>query len=178
MTAIVGIAEKGRVWMGSDSAGVAELEMTVYRAPKAFRTGPYVMGYTDSFRMGQVLQHVFRPPPPPRKPEQLERFLVSRWVDALRAQLKHAGYATRRDEQESGGVFLLGVHGRLFFVDSDYQVGEPSDGYDAVGCGRELARGALFATQGQDPETRISIALRAAQHFSAGVRGPFHVVSR
>ena len=40
------------------------------------------------------------------------------------------------------------------------------------------ALGALFATQGQDdPRERVLTALRAAERFNAGVRGPFHVLS-
>lgn len=177
MTAIVGIAERGQVWMGSDSAGVSGsgFVLTVRTSPKVFRVGPYIMGYTDSFRMGQVLQHGMKPPTPPRRGD-LERFLVTEWVDALRAALKAAGWATTRDGQEGAGLFLLGVRGRLFYIGSDYQVGESADGYDAVGCGSEPARGSLFATAGAKPETRILTALKAAQRFSAGVRGPFHIV--
>lgn len=35
---------------------------------------------------------------------------------------------------------------RLFRIDSDYQVGECADGYDAIGCGDEVAKGRLTTT--------------------------------
>lgn len=46
----------------------------------------------------------------------------------------------------------------------------------AVGCGDQIARGALYGTQMQPPKERIRIALEAAERFSAGVRGPFIIL--
>src|ERR1019366_6351782 len=82
-------------------------------------------------------------------------------------------------ERESGGTFLVGTHGRLFEVSSDYQIGEPADPYAAVGCGSEVALGALHATGGSKmtPHQRLEAALAAAERFSNGVRGPFVHVS-
>ncbi|WP_426747242.1 hypothetical protein VZQ01_06765 [Myxococcus faecalis] len=91
----------------------------------------------------------------------------------MRGSLKGKGWATRQNEQELGGVFLVGVAGRLFRIDSDYQVGEARDGFDAVGCGSEAARGALFAARHIKPEARARLALRAAERCNAGVRRPF-----
>ncbi|MEV5751138.1 hypothetical protein AB0L00_25240 [Actinoallomurus sp. NPDC052308] len=52
------------------------------------------------------------------------------------------------------------------------------DGYTAVGCGAEIALGALHATAGagMSLEARAIAALEAAAHFSTGVRAPFTVV--
>ncbi|KKO71831.1 hypothetical protein AAV32_09670 [Kerstersia gyiorum] len=59
-----------------------------------------------------------------------------------------------------------------------YQVGEAASGYDAVGCGADIALGALCATTGMaDHNSRIGLALHAAEAHSAGVRGPFTVLS-
>jgi hypothetical protein len=44
------------------------------------------------------------------------------------------------------GPFLVGVRGCLFEVGEAYQVGELAAGYSAVGCGAEIALGALHAT--------------------------------
>lgn len=63
------------------------------------------------------------------------------------------------------------------FTRSDYQVGEARDGFDAVGCGSEAARGALFATRNLKPEARVRLSLRAAERCNAGVQGPFLVLS-
>ncbi|RKH05085.1 hypothetical protein [Corallococcus carmarthensis] len=176
MTCIAGVVHQGRVYVGGDSAGSNSWQLVVRKDAKVFRNGPYVLGFTTSFRMGQVLRHAFRPPPPPRRTSALERFMVVDFVDALRATLKDAGFAHQENGQERGGHFLVGVCGRLFTVEDDYQVGESRDSFAAVGCGADVARGALFATKGAKPVERVRTALRAAERFNNGVRGPFLVV--
>ena len=83
-------------------------------------------------------------------------------------------------ETEKGGRFLVGYEGRLFYVGSDYQVGESVDPYDAVGCGSDYAKGAMAAMiQLQsvgDPKQMIEIALAITERNCAGVRAPFNVV--
>lgn len=174
MTAIVGLVSDGRVLIGGDSAGVAGYNLTVRRDHKVWTAGPYVYGFTTSFRMGQLIRYSFAPPPPPVG-EDLERFLATTWINALRETLRQGGWSRVTEQQEQGGQFLVGTRGRLFTVDGDFQIGEPADGYDAIGCGGEIALGALHATRDVDlfAEDRVLAALRAAAHHSAGVAGPF-----
>lgn len=175
MTCIIGLVAGGRVWMGADSAGVSGWDLTVRADSKVFRNGPYVMGFTTSFRMGQLLRHSLKPPELPDK--GLERFMVTTFVDAVRDCLKAGGWASKTNEREDAGDFLVGVRGRLYAVCNDYQVAESVDGYMALGCGADFAMGALAATEGQSPRRRVTAALGIAQRFSAGVRGPFVVRS-
>ncbi|MFJ1954592.1 hypothetical protein ACIOGT_25580 [Streptomyces microflavus] len=176
MTAIVGLVNKHRVHLGADSAGVSGLQLTVRADRKTFRNGPYVMGFTSSFRMGQLLRYAFQPPHPTG---DLHGFMVTTWTDALRGCLREGGWARKESEQEQAGTFLVGVLGRLFVVCDDFQVGEHADGYAAVGCGDELALGALHATAhlGMAPRARLTAALAAADHHSAGVTGPYTYAS-
>lgn len=69
--------------------------------------------------------------------------------------------------------------GSLFCIDSDLQVAEHRLPYAAAGCGEQIALGALHATSnsGLKPKKRIEAALKAAEQFSAGVRGPFTIES-
>jgi ATP-dependent protease HslVU (ClpYQ) peptidase subunit len=103
--------------------------------------------------------------------------VVKHFIDAVRECLKNRGWAAKRDERESGGCFLVGYKGRLFRIDDDYQVGIPADGFAAVGCGDQIAHGALYASAHLNGRERLELALRAAERFSAGVRGPFHIES-
>lgn len=174
MTCIVGIVDNKRVYIGGDSAGVAGYSLTVRADAKVFRNGPFLFGFTSSFRMGQLLRYAFTPP---KHDSDLSdhQYLVTTFIDAVRQCLKDGGYASKENETEQGGTFLLGYRGHLYKIDSDYQVGESADGFDACGCGIEIAQGALYASEGQDAEKRAKMALRAAERFSAGVRGPFVV---
>lgn len=173
MTCIVGLVDKGAVYIGGDSAGVAGYSLSVRADAKVWASGGMVFGFTSSFRMGQLLRYKLSPPA--RLVDQgTDEYLAGPWIDAVRDCLKAGGYASTDDGQEVGGQFLVGYEGRLFEISSDYQVGEPIDPYAAVGCGHDLAKGSLFSTEG-DPTDRVLLALEAAERFSAGVRAPFVV---
>ena len=79
---------------------------------------------------------------------------------------------------DSAGVAGLRLHVRSdpkVFRNGDFQVGELHDPFAAVGCGMDLAHGALYALRDSDldPESKVRLALEAAERFSAGVRRPF-----
>lgn len=172
MTCIVGLSDRGRVYMGGDSAGVDRWDLTVRADPKVFQVGRVLMGFTTSFRMGQLLRYKLAVPQ--QEPEcDDHRWLSTAFVDAVRQCLKDGGYATKDKEVEAGGTFLVGYRGRVYVVDYDYQVGQPMTGFAAVGCGAPVALGALYATESLEPASRVQKALEAAEQFSAGVRGPF-----
>lgn len=174
MTCIVGLVDGDRVWMGGDSAGVSGLDITVRADTKVFRNGELLIGFTNSFRMGQLLAH--RLVPPPRQAgQELFRYMVIDFVDAVRQVLKDGGYAHKSNEVETGGNFLVATEGRLFAIQSDYQVGEAMRGYHAIGCGADYALGSLASTAGLSAEERVRRALECAELFSGGVRAPFTI---
>ena len=176
MTCIAGLVHNGTVYMGGDSAGVAGLSLTVVTTPKVFKKDTLIIGYTSSFRMGDLLQYKFTPPL--HDPNLDTRaYMVTAFVDAVRQCLKDGGYAKKENEVESAGQFLVGYRGRLFFIYDDYQVNEGACGYAVGGCGREPALGALFANAHLEPQARILQALEAAEMFNTGVRRPFYVES-
>jgi ATP-dependent protease HslVU (ClpYQ) peptidase subunit len=177
MTAIVGLVHRRTVYIGGDSAGASGWSLTVRADTKVFHNNGYLFGFTTSFRMGQLIRYALKPPKPTG---ETDRFMATTFIDAVRECLKEGGWARKDAEREEGGTFLVGVRGRLFTVHEDYQVAEAADGYAAVGCGDELALGALFATANlrMPPERRVETALKAAERFSAGVRGPFVCLSQ
>ena len=116
------------------------MSLTVRADEKVFQNGEFLMGFTTSFRMGQLLRYSLKPPR--RHPDdEINQFMVVTFTNAVRECLKAGGYASREDEVESAGTFLVGYQGRLFEIDSDYQVGIPDDGYAAVGSGQDIAKG-------------------------------------
>lgn len=174
MTCIVGLVEDGKVYIGGDSAGVAGYSLTVRKDKKVFQVGNVLIGGTSSFRMLQLLQYAFTLPEYDPATD-LDKYMATTFIDAIRQCFKDGGYASKSNEQESGGSFLIGLRGRLFEIEADYQVGEPLDGYAAVGCGAEIARGVMYATPDMQPKKRIELALQASERHNAGVRGPFHI---
>lgn len=177
MTCIVGIETASGVVIGGDSAGLAGWVKTHRADPKVFRNDAYLIGFTTSFRMGQLIRYADLPKPLDRVGDDLDRFMSTEFVDAVRKAFKDGGYAKKDSDREEGGAFLVGVSGRLYKVESDYQVAWSTDGYDAVGCGAETAYGALHATRRAGPESRVRRALEAAAHHSGGVAGPFTILT-
>jgi len=174
MTAIAAIVEDGVVYIGGDSAGVSGLSLEVRKDAKVFIVGEFVMGFTTSFRMGSLLRYSFDPPEHPAR-MGIERYMNTIFVDAVRKCFAGGGYLKKNSEAETGGAFIIGYRGKLFYMEDDFQIGIPATNYTAVGCGHDLCKGALHATTGLNiaPEKRIKMALRAAETFSGGVRGPF-----
>lgn len=173
MTCIVGLVDKGNVYMGGDSAGVAGLSITVRSDEKVFQNGPFLMGFTTSFRMGQLLRYKFDPPKQTVGTDDYQ-YMVTDFIDAVRKCFSHNGFGNMGDRSNNvGGTFMVGYNGVLYTVDNDFQVGIPQKGYDSIGCGCDLALGALHATANKSAKDRVEAALEAAAAFSGGVCAPF-----
>lgn len=174
MTCVIAIKQGGHVYMGADSAGSDLYTIRTRIDPKIHKVGAFMFGFTTSFRMGQLLAHAFIAPD--RDPRiSVEKFMSTSFIDAVRTCLKNGGWASKTNENESGGTFLVAYEGRVFCVYGDYQVAESALPYEAVGCGTDTAMGSLFTTQDGPltPSERITKALEAAATFSCGVRAPF-----
>ncbi len=179
MTCIVGLVHRKTVYIGADSASVLGWTSRVTRLAKVFQKGPFLIGYTSSFRMGQLLQHALAVPVQgtARKERDDMKFMVTVFAEHVRSLLKDRGMSKVEANAESGGQFLVGYRSRLYSVMSDFQVNEMADGYDAVGSGAEYALGALYAMKGVAPQTRVRRALEVSAHFSMAVCPPFVVRS-
>src|ERR1035437_565586 len=127
--------------MGGDSAALDSYHcLTIRKDPKVFQNGPFLIGFTSSYRMGQILMDTTFPDP--GNMDEFE-YMRTQFVDVARAELKDAGYVKVDNNREESGEFLVGFHGRIFDVQSDFQIGESSDPFLAVGQGSQEALGAL-----------------------------------
>ena len=101
MTCIVGLVHEGTVFIGGDSAGVAGLSLVVRADEKVFRNGDFLMGFTTSFRMGQLLR--YKLDPPRRHPDdRVAKYMVVDFIDAVRECLKAGGWASKPESTEGG----------------------------------------------------------------------------
>lgn len=176
MTCIVGITDGHTVTIGGDSAGSDGWHVAVRSDSKVFQVGPYLMGFTNSFRMGQLLRYSLSVGEPDTW--DVDRFMATTFIDAVRTCLTEGGFARMEEGREEGGQFLVGIHGRLYVIDSDYQIGHTVAGYDAVGSGYMIALGSLHSTAKTSISThdRAVMALEAAVELTGSVRPPFTVM--
>jgi ATP-dependent protease HslVU (ClpYQ) peptidase subunit len=179
MTCIVAIAQNGTVYMGSDHAASDDKSgwIMARKEPKCFKVGQYGIAFTDSFRMGQILQYSWTPPKytPTKTNSGLDKFMRTKFVESVKVAFKEHGFGDiGGTDEDTGGIFIVGLEGRIFVVDEDFHIGENVVNYMAEGSGGMFALGALHATKNQkNPRLRIKAALEAASEFSMSVAPPF-----
>lgn len=132
------------VHMVGDSAGtdVRQHSRVDLSSKKIFKHGDMLMGYTTSFRMGQLLENCLEIP---ERSEGLTdyQYLVKQFVPALRKLYTGEGYmlATEKD----GGTFIIGWHGQLYEIADDFAVLHSSNCFTSVGSGTPYAKAAFMA---------------------------------
>lgn len=178
MTCIAAIVDSGKVWMGGDSLAAAGWECTSLANPKVFIRGEFLFGSCGEVRFGQLLQWSLVLPAP-HESQDLFGFMCTDFITAIRDCFKAGGWAEKDKEKEKGGDFLVGFRGRIFEIESNYQIIEHTNPYACCGSGQAYACGSLYSTRDNkhSPEKRIRMALEAAEHHNMGVRGPFTILS-
>ncbi len=191
MTCIVAVTDGSKVVIGGDSAAVGEREMLIRATRKVFIAGAYGIGFTRSWRMGQLLRYATELPEPPAAGdgEALEAFMVAEFMPVIRQSFRDHGFAKTvrnalsadyvEEGQEVCGAFLVGLRGHIFEVQYDYQVVRPATPYAAVGHGAVAALGSLHSLAAHTDlslEEKARSALYAAEACTRSVRAPFHLI--
>lgn len=178
-TCIVGYNDKKNkvLYIGGDSAGVCGIDIRIRKDEKVFRNGNVIFGFTSSFRMGQLLRYKLEIPKQKKSQSNFE-FLVTDFIDAVRKCLKESGYAIIKDNEETGGTFIIGYKNNLYCIEDDFQVEQLYDNFMATGCGEDYAFGCFYALKNTDISAKgqILIALESASYFSGGVSAPFNII--
>jgi hypothetical protein len=181
MTCVAAAIDKdGGIVMGADTyGGDGKWVQAEQIDPKVFVRSHMIVGFTTSWRMGQILRYEWEPPRPSGDDrEHLHGFVVKQCIPGIRkAFAEHGWMGEERDEKrESGGAFMIGLHGCLFLIEEDFSVSQYAS-YFAIGSGRDHALGALYATENEPAEQRVRIALAASNRHTPGV-GPAQVIVR
>lgn len=180
MTCIVGMLCDGLVYMAGDHIGTDGSSKEIQKRSKVFKNGDFVIGYTSSFRMGQLLEHVWEPPKKQKTCKDITTYMVKYVVPSIMKLFEDNKFMSVTNESDNasnrsvrgqacGGVFLIGYKDRLFKIQSDFAVLECINGYDAIGAGEEYALGALGAIHGvsKDPTWCLNVALKSTEKHCA-----------
>lgn len=179
MTAIVAVEGPSSVWLGGDAAATwPDHSRQTLTSEKVWRHGEWAFGSCGSLRLLQLLRHVLVVPQAPDSVDDLDRFIVTDFIDAVRATLLDAGVTQSKDGVETmdESDFVVALRGRVYTVQGDFSVVRSSLGYAATGSGIDLALGSLYSTQSLSPRTRIRKALEAAAMHNASVAPPFTIL--
>ena len=182
MTCIVGLENKGKVYIGGDSAAVANSNLQLINFPKVFIRENLIIGYTWSFRMGQIIQYTDKDYPVQSEYSSPESYLIKAFVPFLQEILKDGGWLREKDSRQEGGQFLIGIQGVLFEIDSDFAVLRMKDGYNAIGSGSYYALSVMYVLKKKinqyseivEPSAyMIELALESTSYFCNSVSAPF-----
>jgi ATP-dependent protease HslVU (ClpYQ) peptidase subunit len=171
MTCIVGMTYKGKVYIGADSLSSDGFTKEVRKEHKVFENGEFLIGGTTSFRMLNLLEWKFNPPTV-KDGDNLHKFMCIDFVDAVRDLFITNGFCITTEDWRNG-EFLVGIKGRLFKLECDFQVAEYD--YTACGSGEYHALGCLYTSKKDKPVKNLVKALECAENFVTSVQRPFIV---
>lgn len=162
MSVVVALIENSRVYLGSDSISTNQRGQTWYNRVKiwhSFNNEEILMAGCGDLDVIEFVRHShgFRNETPTREN-------INEWLQPL-----HKEYG---DLEKHEWEFIIAGNGKAFIAGNDFLINEITT-YDAIGCGRDIALGAMFATQHKRelPEDRIKTAIGAAMMYNVGVGG-------
>ena len=179
MTCIVGTEKDGDVFIGGDRAAATQMSIIQAGRSKVFRKGPFLIGYSGSFRFGQVVEHLMGIPPHPSDAEDLD-YIIGGVIEHLRYCLKTAGVVdTTNAVETSKGTMLIGYNGKLYEMDGDFQCLPRSPA--AIGSGWMAALGVFHYVSNnetdKEPQMILKSALEAATDLNPFVLAPYDILS-
>ena len=173
MTILVGIVNKGKVYMGADRAMSDAQFISALAKPKIRKVGPYLIGYAGSLGTGQLTTYAVYPE---INTTNLESWMRIQFCGALQKAADEFKIDISNDE--NGADLLVGISGRLFEISTmDWSIGEYHT--IATGSGFPYAMGSLHTSRfTDDPVWRIKEAVNAAIKYSPSCVGPIDILSK
>jgi ATP-dependent protease HslVU (ClpYQ) peptidase subunit len=183
MTVVVGLVRDNKVYMGSDSCcTMNDLEKTLVH-PKVIKLNDQMLvGYAGTLRGAQLMEYTdWLPKYDSSSGMDLRNYICVDFIDGLMSLLRENHYVENNLGVEAhNDIFLVGIQGRLFCIDCEFQVVETTAPYCCIGSGASYAYGSLYAHWNyeleQNPETIVHNALEASGCFCQGVKGPYYVM--
>lgn len=176
MTCIVGLVNGKDVWLGGDRAATdGNLDQYKIAEPKIFVIDGVGFGVCGLPKVMDAVKHslVLETRDASSDPKG---FLVNVVVPAIRQVLiAHNATVVEGGQHYFHGAFLIAYAGRLFELQGNFQLFEPSAKFHAVGSGAQPALGALRASKGS-PKKRLLNALKISAENNAGVAPPFDLI--
>ena len=172
MTTIVAVCKNGNVTIGADSQVTDGSRPSMHAAMQKItkNNGWLIAGSGDSTPC-DILQLMFVPPVPAVKErENLYKFMVTKFVPAMRECLEENGWKEDKDDKDSGFNMLFAFDGEVFDIGNDFSVLLNSDGIYGVGSGSPIAIGALYAG------ASVEKALEIASNNDIYTSGPFQII--
>ena len=172
MTTIVGVVKNGHVILGADSQVTSNSRPNMHpKLQKITKNNGYLIAGSGDSTPCDILQHIFIPPVPAATDRKdLYKFMITKFVPAMREVLDENGYKLDGNDKDAGFDMLFAFDGELFEIDSDFSVLLNGDGIYGIGSGSPFAIGALYAG------ATVEQALEIAANNDIYTAEPFQIV--
>lgn len=174
MTTIVAVCKNGNVTMGADSQVTDGSRPNRHpRMEKITKNNGYLIAGSGDSQPCDILQHIFVPPVPSvQERKDLYKFMIVKFIPAMRECLEDNGWKPSTDDKESGFNMLFAFDGEVFDIGDDLSVLLNDDGIYGVGSGSSYAIGALYAG------ATVEKALDYASSNDIYTSGPYQIVKQ
>ena len=174
MTTIVAVCKNGNVTMGADSQVTDGSRPNRHpRMEKITKNNGYLIAGSGDSQPCDILQHIFVPPVPSvQERKDLYKFMIVKFIPAMRECLEDNGWKPSTDDKESGFNMLFAFDGEVFDIGDDFSVLLNDDGIYGVGSGSPYAIGALYAG------ATVEKALDYASSNDIYTSGPYQIVKQ
>jgi ATP-dependent protease HslVU (ClpYQ) peptidase subunit len=156
MTTIIAVQHEDWCLIAADSQTTGyDVSADCSPMGKIAKNGKYLVSAAGLVRGMNIIQHAFVPPNPSNVTgDKLDRFMISKFVPALRKAFIASGYDIRGDGDPAthDNNFIVAVNGQLYFIDEAYGLERAGDKLYCTGSGMKLALGAAYALGVQDVE--------------------------
>jgi len=140
---------------------------------KITKNNGYLVAGSGDSQPCDILQHIFIPPiPTVQERKDLYKFMIVKFIPAMRECLEDNGWKSSTDDKESGFNMLFAFDGEVFDIGDDLSVLLNDDGIYGVGSGSPYAIGALYAG------TSVEKALEYASSNDIYTSGPYQIVKQ
>jgi ATP-dependent protease HslVU (ClpYQ) peptidase subunit len=174
MTTIVAVCKNGNVTMGADSQVTDSSRPNMHpKMEKITKNNGWLIAGAGDVQPCDIMQYIFVPPVPTVKErENLYKFMITKFVPAMRECLEENGWKPDPNDKESGFDMLFAFDGEVFDIGDDFSVLLNGEGIYGIGNGSQFAIGALNA--GASVEKSLEIAANNDVYTS----GPFQIVKQ
>ncbi|HBM45490.1 MAG: hypothetical protein UT05_C0009G0050 [Parcubacteria group bacterium GW2011_GWF2_38_76] len=189
MTCVVAWISEEKMFIGSDTAAVAGDRVIMIGNPKFLlikrRKNPdMLIGVAGRAKAYQVLMKLngLIPEDKTKDPHAFVSQIISPLIQCLMAEehLTYVSEETETEEELQSSELLVAYRGKLFEIGADFSVLEIAANFHAIGSGGEYAVSSITTAVNMgakiEPEQLILNALKAAETYSASVRGPFKTI--
>lgn len=138
MTCIVGIECVDGAIVAGDYMGSSWCAQGISTQSKVFSYDKLIMGYTTSFRFGQVIEHMLDDNKNfvPTDPNDTYRWLVRAFIPKLQAVLEL--------EKCKGGDAVISLNGQVWYIQEEFSVLRYTNGVHSVGVGEDYMTSSIL----------------------------------